>query len=54
MSAHVLASDIDHIREKIERMKDKRNKEGDGVKLARQGVETCYRCVTRPTLCARC
>ncbi|EAL19238.1 hypothetical protein CNBH3370 [Cryptococcus deneoformans B-3501A] len=43
MSAHVLGSDIDHIREKIERMKDKRNKEGDGVKLARQGVETCYR-----------
>lgn len=45
MSSEVLGRDIDEIREKVERMKEKRNKEGEGVKLARQGVEQCYLCV---------
>lgn len=42
MSAQVLGRDIDEIREKVERMKEKRNNEGEGVRLARQGVEQCY------------
>lgn len=45
MSSEVLGRDIDEIREKVERMKEKRNKEGEGVKRARQGVEQCYLCV---------
>lgn len=48
MSSEVLGRDIDEIREKVERMKEKRNKEGEGVKLARQGVEQCYLCVFSP------
>lgn len=46
MSAQVLGRDIDEIREKVERMKEKRNNESEGVRLARQGVEQCYLCAS--------
>ncbi|WVQ90889.1 hypothetical protein IAS59_004675 [Cryptococcus gattii] len=42
MSSHVLGRDIDEIREKVERMREKKNNESEGVRLARQGVEQCY------------
>ncbi|KIR24538.1 hypothetical protein CNBG_10070 [Cryptococcus deuterogattii R265] len=42
MSSQVLGRDIEEIREKVERMKEKKNNESEGVKLARQSVEQCY------------
>lgn len=42
MSSQVLGRDIDEIREKVERIKEKKNNESEGVKLARQSVEQCY------------
>ena len=46
MSSEVLGRDIEEIREKIERMKkDREEKEGQGIKKAREGVMKCYKLV---------
>lgn len=43
MSSEVLGRDIEEVREKVERMKRERTeKEGEGVRRAKEGVVRCY------------
>lgn len=44
MSSEVLGRDIEEVREKVERMKkERKEKEGEGVRNAREGVVQCYK-----------
>ena len=43
MSSEVLGRDIEEVREKVERMaSEKRAKENEGVRGAKEGVVKCY------------
>ncbi|WRT70296.1 uncharacterized protein IL334_007294 [Kwoniella shivajii] len=42
MSSEVLGRDIEEVREKVERLKERRLRENQGVKKAREQVESCY------------
>ena len=43
MSSEILGKDIEEVREKVQRMKKERTeKEGEGVRRAKEGVVRCY------------
>lgn len=44
MSSEVLGRDIEEVREKVERMgSERREKESEGIRSAKEGVVRCYR-----------
>ena len=44
MSSEVLGRDIEEVRGKVERMKkDREEKEGEGIRKAKEGVVRCYK-----------
>lgn len=44
MSSDALGRDIEEVREKVQRMvEDKKNKENDDIRRAREGVVKCYK-----------
>jgi altered-inheritance-of-mitochondria protein 13 len=43
MSSEILGKDIEEVRDKVQRMKKERTeKEGEGVRKAKEGVVKCY------------